>query len=69
MAISIFPVNEEEDKTVEEEEEVQEEENKNEKREGGGWGGGGGRDQSYNAVFSSNAAHLFSWAKAIVSLH
>ena len=37
---------------------------------GGGRGGGrGGQDQNYNAVFNSNAAELFLWAKAIVSLH
>ena len=27
--------------------------------------GGGGRDQNYNTVFRSNAAKLYSWAKAI----
>ena len=45
---------------------------------GGGVGGGGGegrreggtsggQDQNYKAVFRSNAAELYSWAKAIVS--
>ena len=38
--------------------------------EGGGEpaGGGGGQNQNYNAVFCSNAAELYSWTKATVSL-
>ena len=36
-------------------------------RTGGGGGRGGGGYQNYNAVFRSNAAELYSSAKAIVS--
>ena len=44
------------------------EENEEEEREEGG-GGGEGRDQNWNAVFNSNGAELFLWAKAIVFVH
>ena len=55
-AIVFSPVNNEEEKEMEDKE--TEEENKHQ---------GGGRDQNYNTVFRSNAAKLYSWAKATVS--